>query len=139
MERTPVRGVPKRVLNQIRDLLSSARRQPAKYSAYCDETGITQNVQSGANTESIQFAWNQVVNVFAYKRDCFAVDQICLIIETSDLNRYIEVREDDEGYERLIEQLPKILDGFPTQEEWLKRAALPPFETQWMQLYGRKS
>lgn len=128
-----------RVLNEIRNRLSKVRQQPAKYSAHCDETGLTQIVQSGGNTETNQFAWNQVTNVFAYKRDCFAVDQICLVIEASDLNRYVEVREDDEGYEHVIEQLPQRLDGFPTREEWWQRVALPPFESQWTLLYGRKS
>ena len=126
-------------MNKIRNWLSNFRKEPARYSVHCDETGVTQTVKSVDNTEIIQFAWSQVKNVFAYKRDCLAVDQIRLLIEVSNINGGVEVREDDEGYKQLIEQLPKRLDGFPTQDEWWQRVAHPAFETRWTLLYNRKS
>jgi hypothetical protein len=128
-----------RMLNKIRNWLFNGRKKPARYSLQCDETGVTQTVESEDNNQIIQFAWSQVTSVFAYKRDCFTVGQICLVLEVSNVNGGIEVREDDDGYKHLIEQLPTRLDGFPTQDEWWQGVALPPFETRWSQLYSRKS
>lgn len=109
-------------------------------SVRCDEIGLTLIVTKGEPDQQTQsLAWGDVKDVFAFKRDCFAVDQICLAIGSDDLEQAIEVAECDEGYENLIEQLPKRLIGFPALEQWLQRVALPPFETQGTRLYRRKA
>ena len=109
-------------------------------SVQCDQEGFTLIVKKGEGAEQTQhLPWERVTEVFAYKRDCLSVDQMCLVLGSDDLEQWIEVTEDDEGYERLVEQLPKRVGGFPTPEEWWRKVALPPFETQWTQLYSRKS
>lgn len=109
-------------------------------SVRCDQAGFTIIVKKGKRGELTQhLAWDRVTGVFAYKRDCLTVDQICLVIGSHDLEQWIEVTEDDEGYECLIEQLPKRVAGFPAPEEWWRKVALPPFETQWAQLYSSKN
>ena len=126
------------VLNEVRNWLSTVRSQPARYSVRWDECGNTYAEQRGEDSETTRITWRQVTDVFAYKRDCFAYDQICLLVEASDIDRRIEVREDDEGYEGLIQQLPLRLDGAPTLDEWWNTVVLPPFETQWKRLYSRQ-
>ena len=107
-------------------------------SVQCDEIGLTLIVaQAGRADQTQSVAWDRVTDVFGFKRDCFAVDQICLAIRSGNPEQIVEVTEDDEGYAYLIEQLPKRLAGFPVLEEWCRRVALPPFETQWTELYRR--
>ena len=127
-----------RMLNEIRDWLSNARKQRAVYSVHCNETGLTQIVQQGDSAERTLIPWQDVRKVFAYKKDCFAVDQIRLVIEGADGNRRIEITEDDEGYKRLIEQMPIRIPGFPVGGESWEKAALAPFELRWTQIYTRE-
>jgi hypothetical protein len=124
--------------DEIRKWLSDTRQEPAKFSVRCDEIGLTQVVQQGESAQTHHLVWEQVANVFAYKRDCFAVDQICIVIGTATPTEWIEVREDDEGYQYLIEQMPIRIVGCPTPNEWWERVVLPPFATQWTQIYPRE-
>jgi hypothetical protein len=124
--------------NEIRKRVWNIRQKPAKYSVSCDETGLTQTAQRGDSTETVHVAWDDVTNVFAYKRDCFAVDQICIVIGTANHNNRIEVREDDDGYKNLIGQMPIRIQGCPAPDEWWERVALPPFEMQWTKIYTRE-
>ena len=128
-----------RTLNAIRSWFSNVRQQAAKYSVRCDETGLTQIVQRGGSTETFLLTWNEVTSVIAYKRDCFSVDQIRLLIEGTNDNRCVEVTEEDDGYKRLIEEMPVRLRGFPLPSEWWEKVALPPFELCWTQLYTREA
>ncbi len=80
-----------------------------------------------------------MTSVIAYKRDCLSVDQIRLLIEGTNDNRCVEVTEDDDGYKRLIEEMPVRLRGFPLPNEWWEKVALPPFELCRTQLYTREA
>jgi hypothetical protein len=80
-----------------------------------------------------------VTDVYAFKRDCFTVDQICLLVGNPELDQWIQVNEDDGGYSQFIAELPVHLVGCPSPDEWWKSVALPPFETQWTQIYHRSA
>lgn len=125
------------MLDEIRKRLQNIRQEPAKFSVHCDETGLTQIMHSGKSTQTRRLDWDGVTRVFAYKRDCFAVDQICIVIGTADDYDWIEAREDDEGYESLINQMPIRMVGCPAPHEWWERVALPPLAMQWTQVYAR--
>ena len=126
------------MLDEIRKRLQNIRQEPAKFSIHCDETGLTQIMHSGKGTQTRRLDWDGVTRVFAFKRDCFAFDQICIVIGTADDHDWSEVREDDEGYEALINQMPIRMVGCPASHEWWERVALPPFATQWTQIYARE-
>ena len=131
-----------RSLDWLRNKIDKTKqsRGSTRASVQCDQAGFTLIVKKGERAEQTQhLAWDRVTRAFAYKRDCLTVDQMCLVIGSDDLEQWIEVSEDDEGYERLIEQLPKRVSGFPAPEEWWQKVALPPFETQWTQLYSSES
>jgi len=131
-----------RSLDWLRNKIDKIKqsRGSTRASVQCDQGGFTLIVKKGECIEqTLHLAWDRVTGVFAYKRDCLTVDQMCLVIGSDDLEQWIEVTEDNEGYERLIEQLPKRFAGFPTPEEWWQKVALPPFETQWTQLYNSKA
>jgi hypothetical protein len=100
------------MLDEIRKRLQNLRQEPAKFSVHCDETGLTQIVHTGNSTQTRRVDWDGVTRVFAYKRDCFSVDQICIVIGTADDQEWIEPREDDEGYESLISQMPIRMVGW---------------------------
>ena len=125
-------------IDEVFEWLLNFRQEPAKFSVRCDETGLTQIVQQGENTRSIGIGWDEVAEAFAYKRDCFSVDQICIILGTADSTRWIQVSEDDEGYQQFIQQLPSRIAYFPTPDEWLEKVRLPPFAPMWTQIYVRK-
>ncbi|HVU48038.1 MAG TPA: hypothetical protein VHD85_18050 [Terracidiphilus sp.] len=124
------------IVEQIRDWYSNLDKEPAKFSIQCDETGITQTVKQEDRDEVIRLAWDQVANVFAYKRDLYSEDQICFVIECIDFR--IEVREGDEGYESLIAQMQSNIVGFPSASKWWETLALPPFAPNWTKIYSRE-
>lgn len=126
------------MLDAIPKRLQNIRQEPAKFSVHCDETGLTQIMHSGKSNQTCRLDWDFVTRVFAYKRDCFAVDQICIVIGTADDYDWIEIRENDEGYESLINQLPIRMAGCPAPHEWWDRVALPLFAAQWTQVYARE-
>lgn len=106
------------------------------WSVRSDELGFTQIRKSNAGEECTVFNWKDVIRVHGYKRDCFAVDQIRLNIELGG-GLTTEITENDEGYNEFLLELPKRLDGFPTQEEWWEKVAQPPFATNWTRLFQR--
>ena len=138
LEEITLRLVSMRVPNKLRNWMLKVREEPARYSVHCDETGLTQIVHRGDSKETVRLIWGQVRNVFAYKRDCFAIDEIRLLIEGPEKEHWIEVTENDDGYEHLLQQMPIRIPGFPGQGEWWQRVALPPSKTQWTQIYARE-
>lgn len=44
-----------------------------------------------------------------------------MLIEGTNDNRCVEVTEEDDGYERLIEEMPVRLRGLPLPSEWWKK------------------
>ena len=105
-----------------------------QFEIQCDESGVTLVLVSTTTAEpQTRLAWEEINAVFAYKRDCFSVDQIRLIL--GDERNWVEVTEDDIGFKVLIRELPRRIPGFPSVDDWWDRVAQPPFETQWTELY----
>ena len=100
-------------MDEVRKWLRNLRQEQARFSVRCDETGFTQFVQQGEDIQSSRLSWDEVTEAFAYKRDLFSVDQICIILGTADPTHWIEVREDDDGYQHFIQQLPIRIECFP--------------------------
>lgn len=124
-------------VDQIAEWARNRRHPTDKVSVQCDGEGITQTVTAANKAERLHLPWHRVLAAYGFKRDCVLSDQICLLIGDGESDRWIEVREDDAGYNALIEELPIRIPGFPSPSEWWQRVALPPFKTQWTQLYRR--
>ena len=103
----------------------------------CAPVGMTAYWEEHLHVHSSGLGWGEVTEAFAYKRDCFSFDQICLVVGTADPTQWIEVREDDEGYQEMIQQLPSRIACFPAPDEWLEGVRLPHFAPQWMRIYPR--
>jgi hypothetical protein len=83
-----------------------------------------------------QATWNQINGVVAYKRDCFAVDLLCIGFATP--HGRFEANEGMEGWAELIELLPTYVPGTPKPEEWRGKVVQPPFAENATTLYSRK-
>lgn len=124
-------------MHQIAEWARNRKRPTGKVSVQWDEDGITQIIADANKADRLQLAWDRVLAAYGFKRDCVSTDQICLLIGDEESDRWIEVREDDTGYKALIEELPIRIPGFPSPSEWWQKVTLPPFKTQWTQLYRR--
>lgn len=113
---------------------ASARRPPPPM-IQCDLTGITKVWVVG---ESEQIAWDQITAAFVYKRDCLTTDQIRLVLGDQDLCKWLEVTEDEPGFNELITNLPNHLPGCQASEDWFTNVAVPAFETKWTQIFSRR-
>lgn len=81
--------------------------------------------------ESTSIGWSDVRRVYAYKKDCFAVDQIRLII-MGDQDA-IEFTEDDQGFASLCDVLNKRLG---VSDDWHTRLVTSPaFEMTFIAVY----
>ncbi len=126
------------ILDRFREWWDSlpADRGVIFYSARCDASGITQTVSSLYANE-VRIAWSQVSQVCAYKRDCFAFDQIRVALWSEDSGVGIEVTEEDAGFEELIDALPLYLPGCLSRDKWFERVAFPAFALNLTSLYRR--
>ena len=106
-------------------------REPSRVQ--CDDFGLTYFGSSPSS--ALRLTWPEITDVFAFKKDCYSVDSIHLILGNSERKTWVEVAEHDAGYPELIAALPSNLPGCPTEEEWLRRVASPPFDAQWKRLY----
>ena len=82
------------------------------------------------------FAWNDVTQVVAFKRDCYAVDSMRILFQLRT-GQHHEVYEDMEGFTELMEKLPAYLPGALRMEEWFSAVAFPAFEPCQTQIYPR--
>jgi hypothetical protein len=67
----------------------------ASLQPFFDEIGVTAYL----NEKPIQIKYSEITAIYAYKRDCFTMDQIRLVISNGELN--IELTEDGANLEAL--------------------------------------
>ena len=79
--------------------------------------------------------WNEIHEVFAFKQDLFAVDQICLGFRIDDTGHYVWIGEDDGGFKdfraEVERRFPEIDAG------WFGKVVQPPFRENRMSLWKR--
>ncbi|KPK84883.1 MAG: hypothetical protein AMJ81_04595 [Phycisphaerae bacterium SM23_33] len=80
--------------------------------------------------------WSDVKEVFAFKRDIFAVDLICIGFRVSDDGRYWEIDEQMSGYEDVLAAATEAFPGL--DPDWWHKVAFPAFKTNLVTLWGRK-
>lgn len=110
---------------------------PEKSKIQFDHRGIciTWYYKDG-DTAKGSATWEEVREAVAFKRDCYAVDQICLGLVTPDGS--LVATEGMEGWQALIEQLPVHLPGTPSWQDWVARVMHPPFATCWTPIFSRE-
>jgi len=80
--------------------------------------------------------WDDVIRVEAFKRDLWAVDQICLAFVEAG-NSEVEINEEMDGWLSLVQQLPDYLPGCQKLDEWFRPVAIPAFELNLTVIYER--
>jgi hypothetical protein len=83
-------------------------------------------------------SWGQVTRIEAFKRDLYAVDLICLALETQDSDTLV-IHEEMPGWQALLDALPGYLPGFPPEGAWLAKVAIPAFETNLTTLFTKNA
>ena len=81
--------------------------------------------------------WSEVLSVTGFKRDLFAVDQICLEFESK--KGFFLIHEEMEGWSSLIERLPDYLPGCKSEKEWFDVVLQNPFELNLTTIFDKKS
>ena len=126
-------------LHRVADRQKSLRegRECTTYEIAHDSIGVKVSWLTLENeTGQTAIEWHNVVAAFAFKRDLWAVDSIRLCFSLSD-DTTMEISEEMEGWEPLVRQLPEYLEGCERFDGWFETVALPPFETNWTQIYRR--
>lgn len=82
--------------------------------------------------------WDDAISIKAFKRDIWAVDLICLVIELSN-GGGIEVNEEMGGWDSLVQKLPEYLPGCKTFGEWFETVAFPAFHPNLTSIFERLS
>ncbi len=75
-----------------------------------------------------------VKEVFAFKRDLFSCDIICIGLRIDDSGTYCEVAEDVVGYDTFCELLSEKFPGIC--EDWFSEVAFPAFKPNVRCLWG---
>ena len=114
-------------------------RRGKRLEIRCDDSGVTLLAVPANDEPQLRLAWEQITSVYAYKRDGLAADQIRLVLGDDGRQSWIEATEDDIGFQVLIAELARRLPDFPGTDDWWDKLALPPFETNWTQLYGKRA
>ena len=89
-----------------------------------------------AHGEPTVILWPRIERVIAFKRDCYTVDSIRLLIGMAGGEAH-ELSEDDEGWQDAMAQLPERLPGCLSFEDWFFTVAFPAFEANTTQIYQR--
>ena len=101
-------------VEKLKDLF--VRRRPVLTRRW-DEHGL----QASGGTTHVSIAWDQVRHVSAYKKDCYNVDQVRLLILSQDQG--IEFTEDDPDFAGLCAFLSRKLG---ISDDWRLAVLLSP-------------
>jgi hypothetical protein len=85
---------------------------------------------------AVDLAWDAIVKGVAYKRDCYAVDLICVALEVS--GRAVEFHEEMAGWESFLAALPTRLPGCRDANQIWEAVALPAFVMNATTIFERK-
>ena len=82
-----------------------------------------------------ELCWSDVVEIWTWKRDYFAYDQICLVFTVTSRQKMIEIEEGFDGFVDVMTGLCEQFPGIP--ETWYSDVMLPAFATKETLLYRR--
>ena len=82
--------------------------------------------------------WQEIKEVYVYKRDAYIVDLICMMLRTA-VDDGFELHEQMRGWQLLIEDLPKHLPDCQPFHEWFMDVAFPAFEFNLIKIYPREN
>lgn len=81
------------------------------------------------------FTWDELVEIVAFKRDMFTVDDICLGFRVKGKSDFFVCDEEMAGWQELQETLAHRFGLNHCQ--WVARIMFPPFVENWTVLWAR--
>ena len=87
---------------------------------------------AGGSHEPLGIAWDDIVEIVAFKWDIFVYDVICLGFRLIGAEDFIEVAEAFSGYKNFIKA---VESRFALAENWWNDVAFPAFETNWSTIW----
>jgi hypothetical protein len=79
--------------------------------------------------------WSDVKEVFAFKRDIFSVDLICIGFRISEEGDCWEIDEHMAGYDAVVAAMNGAFPGIDT--DWWDKVAFPAFKTNLVTIWGQ--
>ena len=79
--------------------------------------------------------WAEVGEVFAFKRDLFTMDEVCLGFRRGDTELYVWVSEDDRGFKHFLSHVEQ---RFNIDPKWFGKVAYPAFQQNLTTLWRSK-
>ena len=117
-------------LNRLTAKLFKEKEPPP--SLEVEEDGFSYIRREGKTTVH----WSDVKEVFAFTRDVFAFDLICIGFRVSDDGKYWEIDEQMSGYGDV---LAAVTEAFPgVDPDWWDKVAFPAFKTNLVTLWGQQ-
>jgi hypothetical protein len=109
-----------------------------RFTAWQTDPGDFTYFDGGFSTPSARgyqkVAWGDLRAVFAYKRDLYTTDELCLDLFCPE-NTSLTITEETAGWCTFVEQLEAHLPLLPG---WLGEVTVPAFETRLTLLYERE-
>jgi len=109
------------------------KRAPRPITLSTNAAGVTLSAGSDGAT---MIAWDQVKRMVAFKRDVYAYDMICLLIELVPRG-VVEVNESMPGWKELVHAVETQLPGAKPYAEWFMPVTFPAFETSPVDIFKR--
>ncbi|CAN5118334.1 hypothetical protein BH20ACI1_BH20ACI1_26870 [soil metagenome] len=115
-----------------------------------DEKGITRKenfyrifwlwnkITSGKGYREEKIEWQNIKEIYVYKRDAYIVDIIAMAFRMED-EKVFETNEQMAGWQLLIDNLPKIFPESKPFHEWFMEVAFPAFEFNLIKIYPREN
>jgi hypothetical protein len=123
----------------LRVKANPARRNYSESSIQIDDTEIiVTEARLDGFSQSERIRWDEVARVFAYKKDCFAIDQIRMEL-FNERESSVLITEEMSGWDGLVQALPAKLPGCQRFEDWFPKVAFPAFVENKTLLYDRRN
>lgn len=125
----------RRLTARVVAYLNKKRAAPQRVEVSPDTRGITVNWSDSAGVAGQRsIAWGEISRIVVFKRDLYAHDVICMLIESRNKSVF-ELDETTPGWERLISALSDYMPSVTPFEEWSVKVAFPAFEASPVTIY----
>ncbi len=84
--------------------------------------------------EMNRFRLDEVREIFAFKRDLFSFDLVCIGFRIDDSGSYFEIDEEMKNYKSCLTELPKYFSSM--EKDWFSEVAFPAFATNCTTVWG---
>jgi hypothetical protein len=118
-------------MNFFAKIRSRFTREPVVHEVRLDDNGFVVVLKEEVKGRVL---WASVVEIYAFKRDFFAIDEICLGFRCDETGFDEWAGEEDIGYAALQKEVERRFSGIRT--DWFQEVAVPAFQMNRTTLWG---